>query len=350
MKRRAKKWLAASLFLSFTLFPAFCASGSPQAASGQTGKALHAHDYGINLSVQDKAKRIVYTLAGKELKGRKFATEEGKTAAFFIKEELDEAFHGVPRSSVFFQHFCLDTNKDDKPACGRNVLAVIYGQTKRSEYVFVTAHYDHVGEEGGIIFPGADDNASGTSAVIAVAGAFAALAKKGIRPERNIVFAFFDGEEEGLWGSEYFVKHSVVSLEEIVAVINVDMVGRNDAHELYLVATLAVLDAPEKNPDMYQISIKAGEEVGLKLLLSEKRREDDTFERSDHASFFFASSPNRRIPVIHVDDGDHPDYHRPTDTADKIDYGKIERVTRFVFLVALETANRPERPVYKGKW
>ena len=238
-------------------------------------------------------------------------------------------------------------------ATTQNVIGVVEGRDPllKNEYVAIGAHYDHVGVgravKGDAIYNGADDNGSGTVAMLGLAEAFA---RGGMRPKRSILFIWHTGEEKGLWGSEYFVKYPTVPLDKIVTQFNIDMIGRSrqpgDTNALN-----RDLSGPN---EIYAIGSKLmsaelgalSESVNAAYLdLSLNYRFDDPadpnryFYRSDHYNY-----ARKGIPIIFYFDGSHEDYHQPSDTADKIDYQKLEAVTRTIFVTAAELANRPNRP------
>ena len=236
----------------------------------------------------------------------------------------------------------------------QNVVAVWEGSDPvlKSEYVALGAHYDHVGSGCGpaniedTICNGADDDGSGTTAMLAMAEA---LAKAPTRPKRSMLFVWHCGEEKGLWGSRYFTEYPTVPLNAIVAQLNMDMLGRSKAEG----------DTNTRNKDLSgpnaiyvigstMMSTELGELVNSVnksyLNLTYDTRYDDPkdpnrfFYRSDHWNY-----AKKGIPIIFFFDGVHEDYHRKSDTADKIDYQKMEKVTRTVYMTAWEIANRAAR-------
>ena len=213
----------------------------------------------------------------------------------------------------------------------RNVIAMVEGGSPnlKDEYVLVTAHYDHVGAGGPEIFRGADDNASGTAAAIAIADAFA----NGPRPDRSLVFLVFDAEEDGMLGSAHYARHPLLPLANAVAVLNMDMIGRDEqvpgfkgvepvANAVNLVGTLY-------SPDLRAAIERANASVGLGLDYKTDTNGSDWFGRSDHISF-----AARGVPIVMFNTGEHPDYHTPNDTEDRINYEKMQRITRLVYLTA----------------
>lgn len=245
----------------------------------------------------------------------------------------------------------LANNSETVPT--QNVVAVWEGSDPvlKSEYVALGAHYDHVGygclpAGNDTLCNGADDDGSGTTALLGMAEA---LSKSPTRPKRSVLFVWHCGEEKGLWGSRYFTEFPTVPLDHIVAQINIDMIGRSKK-EGDTNARNAELTGPDA---VYLIgstmmSTELGELVNavnksyLNLTFDTKyddpRDPNRFFFRSDHYNY-----ARKGIPIIFFFDGVHEDYHRPGDTADKIDYQKMEKITRTIYMTAWEIANRAAR-------
>jgi Zn-dependent M28 family amino/carboxypeptidase len=237
------------------------------------------------------------------------------------------------------------------PAATQNVIAVLEGgdPVLKNEYVAIGAHYDHVGVgtpvNGDGIYNGADDDGSGTVATLAMAEAFA----RGPRPKRSILFIWHAGEERGLWGSHYFTESPTVAIGQIITELNIDMIGRTRKED----------DKPANQPlpkpgEIYLIGSKMmstelgelSESVNKSYLnLAFNYKYDDPkdpeqfFYRSDHYNY-----AKKGIPIIFYMDGVHEDYHRPSDSVEKIDYQNMEKVTRTIYATAWELANRAARP------
>lgn len=236
----------------------------------------------------------------------------------------------------------------------QNVVAVFEGSDPvlKDEYVAVGAHYDHVGigipVNGDSIYNGADDDGSGTTALLAMAEA---LAKAPTKPKRSVIFIWHAGEEKGLWGSRYFVENPTVSLDKIVTQLNIDMIGRSKKagdtnprnKELSGPDEIYVIGSKMMSSELGALSEAVNKDY---LNLSFNYRYDDPndpnrfFFRSDHFNY-----ARKGIPIIFYFDGEHEDYHRPGDSADKIDYEKMQKVTRTVYMMLWELANRPKRPL-----
>lgn len=261
--------------------------------------------------------------------------------------------------------FALDASKivsftvalKTKAETAKNVIAVFEGGDVKlkQEHVALGAHYDHVGigraAAGDSIYNGADDDGSGTTALLAIAEAFA----KGPRSKRSLLFVWHTGEEQGLWGSKYFTRYPIVPLQQIVAQLNMDMLGRSkksgDANpanaELSGPQEIYVIGAKMMSTQLGELNERVNKSF---LNLAFNYKYDDPhdpnqfFYRSDH--FHYAQ---KGIPIIFYFDGVHEDYHRPSDAVDKIDFAKLEKVTRTVFATAWEVANLPSRPMVDKK-
>ncbi len=211
----------------------------------------------------------------------------------------------------------------------QNVIAFWEGSDPKlkHEIIVVGAHYDHVGARGdSVIFNGADDNASGTAGVLAVAKAFAQSPQ---RPKRSVLFMCFAGEEKGLFGSRFYAgSDPIFPLENTIAMINMDMIGRNDTSAVEVSGAV-------RSPDMKQIFLQANEHVNLHYKFGDDRR----ISGSDHASFF-----RQNIPFLSFFTGMHEDYHQQSDTADKIIPEKMAQVARAAFASAWLLANSDIRP------
>ena len=235
----------------------------------------------------------------------------------------------------------------------QNVVGVLEGKDKtlRHEYVALGAHYDHLGLCAPVgtdnICNGADDDGSGTVSVLTIAEAIA----RGPRPARSVLFVWHCGEEKGLWGSKYFTEHPTVPLTQVVAQLNIDMIGRsrqpNDTNpanrELSAPDEIYVIGSQMMSTQLGALSERVNSAY---LNLAFNYKYDDPhdpnrfFFRSDHYNY-----AQKGVPIIFYFDGVHEDYHRATDSPDKIDYDKMQKIARTIFLTAEELANAPARPV-----
>ena len=217
-----------------------------------------------------------------------------------------------------------------------NVCAVLKGAGSSRDAVIYSAHMDHMGTRiDGDAFNGADDNASGTSGLLEIAEAFA----QGPKPRKSVIFLAVSGEELGLWGSHYYSEHPTWPVKRIIANINIDMIGRNT--QLSPSNTVSATPSPEHRKFSTLVQDAAGfaEKMGMRLTSG-----DTYYQRSDHYNF-----AKKGIPVVFFCDGEHEDYHKVTDHADKLDYGKMERIARLAYWTGFHTADAPTRPRDLGR-
>jgi Zn-dependent M28 family amino/carboxypeptidase len=243
-----------------------------------------------------------------------------------------------------------------QPLKAHNVVAMIEGRDPSAGMVVVGAHLDHDGvDASGQIYNGADDNASGTAAVLAVAAAFARASAAGERPVRAVVFAFWNGEEQGSLGAEQFLAEPMPN-RPIVANINLDMVGRaediapGDPRFYGFDRTTAGRSANvlhmlgySYSPDLARIVDRANGSVRLNIKEDYDRGAQNLLQRSDHWPFL-----KRGVPAIFLTTGLHPDYHTPADDTERIDFPKLERIAELAGRAAWLTADG-EAPRFKGK-
>jgi Zn-dependent M28 family amino/carboxypeptidase len=211
----------------------------------------------------------------------------------------------------------------------------------KHEMVIVTAHYDHLGRRGDNIYYGADDNGSGTSTVLEVAQAFVEARRLGYGPRRSVLFLLVSGEEKGLLGSEYYVNHPVFPLENAIANVNVDMVGRIDQKHQSNPNYIYVIGSDRISSDLHAINEQANAtytQLELDYTYNAESDPNRYYYRSDHYNF-----AERGIPAVFFFNGTHADYHRTSDTVDKINFEKMALIGKLIFHTSWELANRDER-------
>ncbi|WP_299252670.1 M28 family peptidase [uncultured Aquimarina sp.] len=226
-----------------------------------------------------------------------------------------------------------------------NVAAFIKGSEKPDEIIVISAHLDHEGVKDGKVYNGADDDGSGTVAVMEIAEAFAKAVKDGNGPKRSILFLNVTGEEKGLLGSRYYTDvDPIFPLENTVADLNIDMIGRIDPKRTSENRNYVYLIGSDKlSTELHNISEEVNTKytnVELDYTYNDENDPNRFYYRSDHYNF-----AKNNIPVIFYFNGTHDDYHQPSDTADKIEYDLLENRTRLVFYTAWELANRENRIV-----
>lgn len=229
-----------------------------------------------------------------------------------------------------------------KTGQGENVIAIVEGSDKINELVIITAHYDHIGVDEGEVFNGADDDGSGTVAVMEMAQAFKAAKEAGFGPRRTMVFMLVSGEEKGLLGSKYYTDHPIFPLENTVANLNIDMIGRVDEKHKGNPDYIYLIGSDKLSSDLHAISEAAAKEysdLALDYEFNDPNDPNRFYYRSDHYNF-----AKNNIPVIFYFNGVHEDYHKATDTVDKIDFNKMEKISHLIFHTAWKLAHADERP------
>lgn len=289
--------------------------------------------------------------------------QESKPAfpKFFVSEQVANAFFGTynkkystqslkeeyrtgKRSKGFEmdQPVEMTVRTTSRKITGENVLGFIEGTDLKDELVIITAHYDHLGKTDQGIYYGADDDGSGTVSLMEIAEAFVAAKKAGHGPRRSILIMPVSGEEKGLLGSEYYSEHPVFPLEKTVANLNIDMIGRVDkAHEGNF-NYVYIIGSDYLSQDLHNINEAANTRYSnLEFDYTYNARNDPNrfYYRSDHYNF-----ARKGIPVIFYFTGVHEDYHKMTDTMDKLNYEKMAKIARHIFYTAWDLANRDERP------
>ena len=269
------------------------------------------------------------------------AVDTSITDAIFGKEDGASNFDKNRR--VIKGDFNLNFKNNSDQIISENVVAYIEGSSLPNEYLVLSAHLDHVGVEDGQIYNGADDDGSGTVAILEIAEAFKAAVKDGYRPKRSIVFLHVTAEEKGLLGSQYYTDMDpIFPLENTIANLNIDMIGRTDPKRESDNRNYVYLIGSDKlSTELHNLS----EEVNSKytnIELDYKYNDDNDpnrfYYRSDHYNF-----AKNNIPIIFYFNGTHDDYHQPSDTVDKIQFDLLENRTKLVFYTAWELANRANR-------
>ncbi|MEY8847608.1 M28 family peptidase [Psychroserpens sp. XS_ASV72] len=238
----------------------------------------------------------------------------------------------------------LSMKKNIKPFTTENVVAYIEGEEKPDEVLVISAHLDHLGIEDGVVSNGADDDGSGTVAMLEIAEAFQKAVNEGYRPKRSILFLHLTGEEKGLLGSKHYTDISpVFPLENTISNLNIDMIGRVDKLHEDDRNYVYVIGSDMLSTELHDINEKANAtytNINLDYRYSNETDPNRYYYRSDHYNF-----AKNNIPVIFYFNGTHEDYHKPTDTPDKIQYDLLEKRTRLVFYTAWELVNRENRVI-----
>ncbi len=291
------------------------------------------------------------------------STEPNKWHSFFVKpsvaakmmntsieklilvaEDFNKKHKKVKPGSITYSF-----ETDEKIVKADNVLGLVEGSDKRDELIVISSHYDHLEKkdgEGDVIYNGADDNGSGTVAVMNLAKAFAEAKKNGNGPRRSILFAAFTAEEMGLLGSECYTLNPIFPLDKTMANLNIDMIGRRDTIHGEERSFVYLIGSDMLSTELHNISETANATyTNLEL--------DYTYNDTNHPAKFIEGSDQwnfmkNRIPVIFYCGGLHEDYHKPSDEVDKIDFDLLAQRTQLVFFTAWEIANR-ENPITLDK-
>jgi hypothetical protein len=255
------------------------------------------------------------------------------------KDFSDQELADVPKG-VYTTTIDWTAERGNGEVLSADILAVLPSKEKTDEYMFITSHYDHEGIKNGVIYYGADDDGSGTASVVAIAQAFAEASKKGFSPKRNIVFMNVSGEEKGVLGSQYYSEHPVYPLEKTSVDLNIDMVGRIDpTYKGDSMNYVYVIGEDKLSSDLQPITDKVNKNYNMELdrRFNDPKDPNRFYYRSDHYNF-----AAKGVPVIFYFNGTHADYHKPTDTVEKINFDLMEKRVRIIFETAWEMAMKEE--------
>ncbi|MDP2088118.1 MAG: M28 family metallopeptidase [Flavobacteriaceae bacterium] len=286
-------------------------------------------------------KKHLYIIASDEFEGRKVGEAGQKKAAKYLVDYYKSMNISSPNGLNYLQNIPVDYFKGRSKNDSENVLAFIKGTEKPDEIIVISAHYDHVGIKDNEIYNGADDDGSGTVAVLEIAEAFKKASENGNGPKRSILFLNLTGEEVGLMGAKYYAENPVFSLQNTVANLNIDMIGRVDAKYADNPNYIYIIGADKLSSELHQISEKVNAKytnLVFDYTYNDENEPNRFYYRSDHYQF-----AKNNIPIIFYFNGVHEDYHKPTDTPDKINYELLAKRAQLVFYTAWELANRPER-------
>ncbi|WP_242203558.1 M28 family metallopeptidase [Aestuariivivens insulae] len=329
-----------ALFIYSTVLMVSCSSSQANKASYSNKKTVTKFAKTITAP---ELKDMLYTYASDDFEGRQTGEPGQKKAVDFLRDHYIENnipspiaegdyFQEIPAS--YFNNHAQDSE---------NVLAYIKGSEKPDEVIIISAHLDHIGVSGnGDINNGADDDGSGTVAVMEIAEAFQTAAKAGNGPKRSILFLHVTGEEIGLFGSRYYADvDPVFPLKNTVANLNIDMIGRVDPKHEGQGNYLYLIGSDKLSKELHNLA-EAVNKTYTNLEFDYTYNDDNDpnrfYYRSDHYNF-----AKHNIPVIFYFNGTHADYHKPSDTPDKINYEFLETRARLIFYTAWELANREER-------
>ena len=290
---------------------------------------------------EEDLRQLLYVYASDYFQGRETGTLGQKRAVSFLKEFYqNREIAAAEGTEDYFQP--MNLNIKGKDIATENVVAIIPGSEKPEEYLVISSHLDHIGMHDGQINNGADDDGSGSVALLEIAEAFQKAVAEGNGPKRSIIFLHVSGEEKGLLGSKYYTNNPLYPLTQTIANLNVDMIGRTDPKRTEGKRNYVYLIGSDRlSTELHQIS-EAANAATLNVELDYTYNAPDDpnrfYFRSDHYNF-----AKNNIPVIFYFNGTHADYHRPSDTVDKIEFDLLKERTQLIFYTAWELANRDQR-------
>ena len=315
-------------------------------SSTQTAKkAKAAAGTYLSTITAEELKTHLYIVAGDAMEGRDTGTEGQKKAGKYLIEQYKK--NGIshpPVAADWYQKVPSEYMKRGfapKLPDSENIWAFIKGSEKPDEIIVISAHYDHVGMKNGEIFNGADDDGSGTVALLEIAQAFQIAQQKGHGPKRSLLFLHVTGEEHGLHGSRYYSDNPLYPLQNTVANINIDMIGRRDTLHPNTNNYIYPIGADRLSSELHEINEAMNAkytQMELDYKYNDRNDPERIYYRSDHYNF-----AKKGIPALFYFNGVHEDYHMPTDTPDKIEYDALAKRAQLAFAVAWELANRAER-------
>ncbi len=308
--------------------------------------------------VKANAKKYMHGLMGTSMQLKDLPTKQSSANVVYISKEMAATIlkgqsvdnlkasmtaNVLPKAKKYRAKTKVNLNKEVKEMEGENLLGYVEGSDLKEELVVITAHYDHLNPEPeeGLIYNGADDNASGTSALIEIAEAFALAKKAGKGPRRSILVMPVAAEEKGLLGSRYYTDvDPIFPLHKTIANLNVDMIGRIDKHHedgnyLYIIGS------DKLSQDLHDVNEWANKtytQLDLDYTFNAENDPNRFYYRSDHYNFVL-----KGVPAIFYFNGTHPDYHKATDTVEKLDFEALHKRTQLIFYTAWHLANRNER-------
>ncbi|GFD79364.1 peptidase M28 [Tenacibaculum sp. KUL118] len=334
------------LFMASAIALVACGS-SKETASTDNDTTDFAAKYAKTITAKDLGKHL-FIYASDEFEGRNTGEPGQKKAVKYLKDfYVSQGIASPLGGNDYFQEVPSEYLSNNRRGMtlkdSENVVAFIKGTEKPDEIVVISAHLDHEGVKNGEIYNGADDDGSGTVAILEIAEAFKQAADAGKGPKRSILFLHVTAEEKGLLGSKYYTENPIFPLANTVTNLNIDMIGRVDDRHKGNPNYVYLIGSDKLSTELHNIS-EAMNKKYTNIDLDYKYNDDNDpnrfYYRSDHYNF-----AKHNIPIIFYFNGTHADYHRPTDTPDKINYEMLENRTRLVFHTAWEVANRENRVV-----
>jgi Zn-dependent M28 family amino/carboxypeptidase len=299
----------------------------------------------INSITAEELKTHLYIVANDSMEGRETGSAGQKKAGkYLISRYLADNIPFPKGAKNYYQAIpaaYLNAKRNEGLPDSENIWAYIEGSEKPNEVVVISAHYDHIGTKNNKVFNGADDDGSGTVALLEIAQAFQQAKKDGKGPKRSILILHVTGEEHGLHGSRYYSENPLFPIKNTVADVNIDMIGRRDDAHKNSNNYVYVIGADRLSSELDEICKTVNEKyvhLNLDYKYNALNDPNNFYRRSDHYNFAALG-----IPSVFIFNGTHADYHQPTDTPDKIEYDALAKRAQLAFSIVWEIANRENK-------
>jgi len=313
-------------------------------------KSITSEDYFKTITTESLRTNLT-VIASDEMQGRDTGSEGQKKAGRYMIDFYKSHGIGFPKGATdYYQRIpaaYLNAKYNENLNDSENIWAFIEGSEKPNEIVVVSAHYDHVGVKRGEIYNGADDDGSGTVAIMEIAAAFQKAKNEGHGPKRSILILHMTGEEHGLHGSRYYSENPLFPLANTVADVNIDMIGRRDDFHKESNNYVYVIGSDYLSTDLFNVCEDVNKKynfLSLDYMYNDKNDPNRFYYRSDHYNF-----AKNGIPVVFLFNGTHADYHKPTDEVNKIEFDALTKRAQYGFAIAWEIANRKDKLVVDKK-
>jgi len=304
----------------------------------------HIQKY-INTITAEELKTHLTIVASDEMEGRETGSAGQKKAGeYLIKQYKADGIPAADGAEGYYQKVpaaFMNSQFGEQLPDSENICAFIKGSEKPDEIVVISAHYDHVGVKNGKVYNGADDDGSGTVALLEIAQAFEIAKKNGNGPKRSVLILHVTGEEHGLHGSRFYSENPLYPLKNTVADVNIDMIGRRDDLHPNTNDYVYLIGSDYLSTDLYTICEEANKKyinTDIDYKYNSKKDPNRFYYRSDHYNF-----AKNGIPSVFIFNGTHADYHKATDKVEKIEFDALAKRTRLAFAIAWEIANRDNK-------
>ncbi len=301
----------------------------------------------LNSITAENLKTDLTIVASDEMEGRETGSVGQKKAGDFLISEYKKNGISFPKGAdSYYQKvpaaYLNATRNEDLPD-SENIWAFIEGSEKPDEIVVLSAHYDHVGIKHGEIYNGADDDGSGTVALLEIAKALQKAKNEGHGPKRSVLILHVTGEEHGLHGSRYYSENPLFPIANTITDVNIDMIGRRDEFHKNSNNYIYLIGSDYLSSDLFTICEEANKnftQLDIDYKYNDRNDPNRFYYRSDHYNF-----AKNGIPSVFLFNGTHEDYHRPTDEVSKIEFDALAKRAQYAFAIVWELANRDKRPV-----